>query len=143
MRVILKVQEVSQTGLFGSNATYGGTANFKGFLERELLTVAPRWTPMLRFLSDWLQLTTFIVCGGVTEPRDRPRGPGRQGLYGACENEEAVRARESREPPYGLGPSLNALEIYLTLGANALKKLWKHDEHRERLKAMGYGKEAA
>ena len=32
------------------------------------------------------------------------------------------------------------VEIFLTLGANALKKLWKHGEHQERLKAMGYGK---
>ena len=32
------------------------------------------------------------------------------------------------------------LRDYLTLGANALKKLWKHDEHREQLKTMGYGK---
>ena len=32
------------------------------------------------------------------------------------------------------------VEIFPTLGANALKKLWKHGEHQERLKAMGYGK---
>ena len=29
------------TGLLRSNANYGGLANFTGFLERELLTVAP------------------------------------------------------------------------------------------------------
>ena len=35
------VRTPGQTGLFGSNANYGGLANFTGFLERELLTVAP------------------------------------------------------------------------------------------------------